>query len=219
MFVLDRPALIIVDMQNDFVRNGAPFEVPNAIATVPRIQALATLFRNLSLPVIYTRYIADDLYLPLQGRLSWIAKLKPPVQACVPGVFRQYGDAAGERETTAIIDELAPRPDDLIVDKIYFSAFHLTDLGQRLRAMSVSSLVITGTVTEMCVEDTARHAVHFGFPTAVVSDAVSSNDDMGHAAALSAFDRNFGWVLTTEQVAGMVAGAPGLGAGSLAASS
>ena len=120
MFDAQAPTLIVVDMQNDFVRLGAPFEVTDARATIPQIRRIATMFRHCLLPVIYTRYIADERYFRLQGRLSWIRKLAPPVQACVPGVFRCYGDVAGEREGVEIIDELTPEPGDIIVDKVYF---------------------------------------------------------------------------------------------------
>ncbi|ESR27071.1 isochorismatase [Lutibaculum baratangense AMV1] len=99
-----------------------------------------------------------------------------------------------------MVDELEPRPEETVVDKVYFSAFHETDLDQTLRDLRVNSLIVTGTITEMCVEDTARHAVHHGYRTVVVSDAVASNDLAGHEAALRAFEKNYGWVLPSESI-------------------
>ncbi|WP_137387610.1 cysteine hydrolase family protein [Rhodoligotrophos defluvii] len=197
---LKDPALIVVDMQNDFVRQGAPFEVPEARETIPTIARLIARFRAQGRPVIFTRYLAHPLYLPLKHKLTWIAALEPPINACVPGFMRAYGDVEGMRDVAAVVDELPPSAADPIVDKIYFSAFHGTDLEQRLASLAVGSVVVTGTVVEMCVEDTARHAVHFGLPTVMVSDAVSSNDPGAKRAALDGFARNYGWVMPAEAI-------------------
>lgn len=199
---LANPVLIVVDMQNDFVREGAPFEVPDARRTVAAITRLIAAFRGLGRKVIFTRYIADPLYRPLGRHLAWIRALDPPVNACVPGFARYYRDVSGPRESIAVIDELAPEPEDIVLDKVYFSSFHGTDLDRQLAALGAGSLVICGTVTEMCVEDTARHAVHFGYPTTLASDAVSSNTPAVHQAALDAFARNYGFVAKTEEIIG-----------------
>jgi len=195
-------ALVVVDMQNDFVRAGAPFEVPEARRAIPSIAGLIALFRGQAGPVVYTRYIADRLYRPLAPRLAWLGFLDPPISACVPGVRRRYGDVAGEREGVAIIDELRPEAGDMVLDKIFYSAFHGTDLGARLDRYRVRSLVVTGTVAEMCVEDTARHAVHFGYAATIVKDAVASRSPDGERWALEGFGRNYGWV---SDVGGTVA--------------
>lgn len=197
---LANPVLIVVDMQNDFVREGAPFEVPEARRTIAAIARLIASFRAQGRKVIFTRYVADPLYRPLGEHLAWIRALDPPVNACVPGVSRSYRDATEARETIAIIDELAPQADDIVLDKVYFSSFHGTDLDQRLAALAADDLVICGTVTEMCVEDTARHAVHFGYPTLIAADAVSSNNQAAHQAALDGFARNYGFVAKTAEI-------------------
>lgn len=202
---LSAPALLIIDMQNDFVRVGAPLEVPASRATIPVIGRLAAAFRAAGRPVVFTRYVADAFYRPLAGRLPWIRLLEPPVEACVPGRQRHYPELGAAREGVAVIDELQPRDGDLVLDKIYYSAFHRTDLDDRLRALGVGSVVVVGTVTEMCVEDTARHAVHHGYPTLIVRDAVSSGSAEGEAAALAAFERNFGWVADSPSVFDLLA--------------
>lgn len=203
-----RPALIIVDMQNDFVRRGAPMEVPAARAVIGAIKALLVGFRRAGLPVVFTRYIACDGYRHLAGRLGWLRLLEEPTHACVPGVRRSYGDVPGERQAIDVIDELAPAEGETVVDKVYYSAFFRTDLEARLEAMKVDSLVITGTLTEMCVEDTARQAVHFGYPTIMVRDGVASNDTVTHNATLDAFERNYGWTLDCDKVLSLIAPMP-----------
>ncbi len=200
-----RPALVIVDMQNDFVRVGAPMEVPAARAILPDLTRLLTAFRVAGLPVVYTRYVAAPDYRHLQGRLSWLKLIEPPVSACVPGHRRHYGDLDDERDVADVVDELAPKARDIIVDKIFFSAFHDTALHGLLRTAEVDALVITGTLTEMCVEDTARHAVHHAYPTAMVSDCVATNVPDAQAATLKAFGDNYGWVLNCATACAAIA--------------
>lgn len=196
-------------MQNDFVRRRAPMEVPDARRVVPANQRLLAGFRRAGLPVVFTRYIACGDYAHLAGRLPWIRLLDPPVCACVPGHFRQYADRSSALDCADVIDELAPLPGEAVVDKPFFSAFHRADLHERLHAVGADGLLVTGTLTEMCVEDTARHAVHWGYPTVMVSDAVASNDAEAHAAALRSFARNYGWALGTDAALAMIQRRPG----------
>lgn len=201
----NRPALVIVDMQNDFVRAGAPMEVPGARTILPELSRLLEAFRAAGLPVFYTRYVAAPDYRHLQERLSWLKLIEPPVSACVPGHRRHYCDLTGDRDVADVVDELAPAPQDLIVDKFCFSAFHNTPLHEMLRSADVDALFITGTLTEMCVEDTARHAVHHAYPTAIISDCVASNSIAAQATALKAFSENYGWVMDSTAASAAVA--------------
>ncbi|RKF12575.1 cysteine hydrolase [Roseovarius spongiae] len=194
------PALIVVDMQNDFVRRGAPMEVPSSRDIVVRLQALISAFRARSLPVVFTRYVAAPDYRHLQTRLPWLELIEPPVSACLPGHMRGYADVDQDRDAAAMIDELAPEPRDIVIDKIFYSAFFKTNLHQQLQSLGVDALAVTGTLTEMCVEDTARHAVHHGYPTAMVRDAVASNSPTRHDAALDAFAGNYGWVMDASEI-------------------
>ncbi|TPK45084.1 MULTISPECIES: cysteine hydrolase [unclassified Mesorhizobium] len=197
---LKNPALMVVDMQNDFVRRHAPMEVASARETIPSIGRLIAAFRGNGKPVVFTRYVADSLYQALAGKLTWIKLTDAPTHACVPGFMRSYGDVEGMRDAAEVIDELAPQDGDIVLDKVYFSAFHATDLAKTLKLLAVDGLVFVGTVAEMCVEDSCRHAVHFGYPTIVVEDAVSSNHPPSRQAMLDAFARNYGWVMTTDRL-------------------
>jgi nicotinamidase-related amidase len=185
------PALLIVDMQNDFVRVGAPLEVPEARATIDAHRALLEVFRGRGLPVLYTRFLASPSPTLLW---EWSPQLRPPVKCCWKGHLRRYADIGAERDCTDVIDELAPRAGDHQVEKFGYGAFHGTSLDATLRALGVESLVVTGTVTQICVEETAREAFHHGYRTTVVSDAVSSYLPHLHAATLENFARKFGWV-------------------------
>lgn len=157
---LRHAALVVVDMQNDFVRMGAPLEVPDARDTIPAHQALIAAFRARSRPVIYTKFLSyPDYYLLWE----WSPECEPPTRCCWKGVARRYGDTDGELECTDIIGEIYPDAGDEIVEKYGYGAFHGTGLAERLRARGVESLAVTGTVTQICVEETARQAFHHGF--------------------------------------------------------
>ena len=99
-----------------------------------------------------------------------------------------------------MVDELAPGPDDLVVDKFGYGSFHGTELDEHLRANGIRSLVVAGTVTQICVEETAREAFHHGYRTTVVADAVSSYAPHLHAATLENFALKFGWVAAADTV-------------------
>jgi nicotinamidase-related amidase len=104
-----------------------------------------------------------------------------------------------------VIDELEPASGDVIIDKYGYGAFHETPLAETLRSRSIVSLVITGTVTQICVEETAREAFHHGFHTTMVSDAVSSFAPDLHAATLKNFAMKFGWVAQSADVLAQLA--------------
>jgi len=195
--VLSRTALLVVDMQNDFVRVGAPQEVPDTRSTIPVIRMLIDRFHDLDRPVIYTRFIAGPEP-TLMWR--WSPQLEPPLRSCWPGTMRTYPDAAGPREGIAVIDELAPRPGDLTVDKMGYGAFHRTILLDLLHARGVDTVVVTGTVTQICVDETVRGAFEAGIQAVAVRDGVSSFDPELHEAALRNLAQKFARVMTAAQV-------------------
>jgi nicotinamidase-related amidase len=190
-------ALIIVDMQNDFVRTGAPLEVPSARETISANQSLIRVYRKRNLPVIYTKFLSRPHYYLLW---EWSPQCKPPTKCCWKGHERSYKDIDGRRECTEIIDELRPEPNDIIIEKFGYGAFHDTDLSKIVRSFGLNAVVITGTVTQICVEETAREAFHHGFRATVVEDAVSSFAPDLHAATLKNFAMKFGWVSKSENI-------------------
>lgn len=204
------PALLVVDMQNDFVRAGAPLEVPSARDTIAPHRRLIAAFRAAGRPVVYTKFLSHQHETLLW---NWSPQCRPPVKCCWKGHLRTYGDGDGPRDCAEIIDELPPAAGDLVIEKYGYGAFHDTGLAGRLRAMRVMSLFITGTVTQICVEETAREAFHHGFPTTLVADAVSSFDAGLHAATLRNFAMKFGWVEESGAVVARLGARPGVAAG------
>jgi nicotinamidase-related amidase len=191
-------AFIIVDMQNDFVRVGAPLEVPDTRATIRPIQEVTRLFRAAGRPVIYTRFITGEKETLLW---TWSPQIRAPQRCCRRGLVRRYEDLGAERECMAVIDELEVLPGDYVVDKYWYGAFHRTNLMDILEAEGVDTVLIAGTVTQICVEETARGAFHNELKTVVLRDCVSSFAPDLHEAALKNHAMKFGMVLDSAQVA------------------
>lgn len=183
-FALDaeRSALLVVDMQNDFVRAGAPQEVPQARATVPAIASLLGSFRAARRPVVFTRFTGG----PRKTLLwAWSPQCGPELRSCWPGVMRDFLDRPGEElEGHAVIDELTPQPGEPVVDKYRYGSFHNTGLEQLVRALGIMQVVVTGTVTQIGVEETVREGFHRELEMVVVREGVSSFDETLARASL-----------------------------------
>ena len=189
----ERSALVVVDMQNDFVRVGAPLEVPDARETIDVHLEVLDWFRTRSRPVVFTRFIAGPTPTLMW---KWSPVIAPPVCCCWPGFMREYADIEGARDCVAVIDELTPKPGEAQIDKYGYNAFHRTRLTDLLVAHGVDTVLITGTVTQICVEDTARGAFHEGFQAAVVADAVSSYAPELQRASLQTLAMKYARVVT-----------------------
>ncbi len=192
-----KAALLVVDMQNDFVRRGAPLEVAEARSTIDPILRLAKHFRAIRRPVIYTRFLAVQ-----SPSLMWLwsPQCGTEIKCCWEGESRRYEDAPHELDCVAVIDELQPAPNDPVIDKYGYGSFHSTNLDATLKSLGVESLVVTGTVAQICVEETAREAFHHGYRTVLVSDGVSSFDPELKSATLKNFAMKFGWVADSDTV-------------------
>jgi len=192
-----RTALLVVDMQNDFVRVGAPLEVPDARATIPATQRLIAFARDQGMPVIYTRFLAGPEYTLLW---EWSPVVGPETKCCWKGHYRYYEDIGREVDGSDVIDELYPQPGDGIVEKYGYNAFFGTNMLDMLRAHHRDMIIVAGTVTQICVEDTVRGAFHYGIRAVVASDAVSSFDDELHRVALRGIDMKYGRVLDVQGI-------------------
>ena len=191
-----KTAMIVVDMQNDFVAAGAPLESAAGRAMVPNLQRALACCREQGIPVIYTAHVhrADGCDLGLLGHAPPIARR----DALVAG-------SAG----AAIFPEIAPRDDEIVITKHRFSAFYGTDLEIILRGLGVTTVVITGVTTENCCHATARDAFFRDFQVIFLSDATATSDypDLGygslsadevHRATLVILARDTADVIPTE---------------------
>ncbi|HYM90569.1 MAG TPA: isochorismatase family cysteine hydrolase [bacterium] len=159
----EHTALIVVDMQNDFVDPRGSLCVGTARATVPAIARLCTFARAHGLTVVYTQdwHRPDDPEFALWGAHA---------------VAGTWG--------AEIVPDLAPRPEDLVVRKLRYDAFYGTSLDHELRQRRIAAVIVTGTVSNICVLHTAGSAALRWLQVIVPVDAVSALTEFDQQAAL-----------------------------------
>ena len=165
-----RSAMLIVDMQNSFcdprgvvVQVGGPlYDIEAVIESLTRCTARA---RELGMPVVLTRHGHSPGYEDM-GRSASAYPISGLVRAS-NGLVRGSWDHD-------IIDELKPKPEDIIVDKTRLDSFLHTPLESTLRSLAIDSVLIGGCVTNFCVETTVRSAWQRDFDVAVLADAVAA---------------------------------------------
>ncbi|NLG68606.1 MAG: cysteine hydrolase [Firmicutes bacterium] len=159
----DRTALVVVDMQNDFCRPEGRLYVPDAPATIPAIQRLLTMARQHHMPVFFTQ--------------DWHAPGDPE--------FAIWGEHAVAGTWGArIVDELEPLASERVVQKVRDDAFSGTTLDHELRLAGADTLVICGTVANICVHYTAASAALRWYKVVIPIDAVSALTPFDMEAAL-----------------------------------
>ena len=144
-----RTAPLVVDMQRGFVDPGEALEVPQAREIVPAIQRLLAVFRSRRLPVVFTEFVYSERVPLLVGDLH--PEHKPAQPGAPTGFGLPSSNCLEGHPSAETIPPLAPRPDELVVRKHGYDAFHGTPLDGALRARGVTSLVVTGTLTDICV--------------------------------------------------------------------
>lgn len=184
-----RCALLVIDMQNAFVAEGAPFEVPEARAMVPRLERLIRFCREHGMPIVWTQ--SDH---------------RPPYG----GLMLQKFPVIGEQRVLWQGEpsfEMYPRmlqPQEAVSEyrlvKHKYDAFFETSLDAILRYHDTDTVIITGTATNVCCESTARAAFMRDYHVAFLSDANASFDPVMHEATLKNIDLFFGRVMTTEEL-------------------
>lgn len=193
-----RTALLIVDMQRGFVDPGQAMEVPAAREAVPVIRALLDGFRARRLPVVFTEFT----YSPAVPIL--VGELHPEHRPAIPGAPRGFGlpsSSCLEGDASAhTIGALAPRPDELVVRKRWYDAFAGTELDGALRARGVTSLVVAGTMTDICVLSTVVGAFNHEYRISVVADGVATLWPEIQRATLDIVGRAFGRVVQSREV-------------------
>ena len=199
-FSLDpaKTALIVVDMQNEFLRKGGALYVPAAGKTIKNHQELIQTCRKIRIPIFFIKYITPPA--PTIWRKYAPTFAEPPLKGCWKGLVRYFPDVRKRLDATDIIKEIYPQPEDYVVEKNWFDSFWASPLEPYLRAHGTEYVIITGTVTEVCVEATAKGAYLRNFHTVVVSDAVSSATPKYHRLVLELLAKRWARVMKTSEV-------------------
>jgi ureidoacrylate peracid hydrolase len=198
-----RTALLVVDMQRAFVDPGQAMEVPPAREVVPRIQALVGIFRDKRLPVIFTEFT----YSPAAPLL--VGELHPEHRPAAPGDPTGFGRPSSSclegEDNARVIPELAPRAGELVVRKHYYDGFNGTVLDGALRARGIRTLVVTGTMTDVCVLATVIGGFNREYRMTVIEDGVATLWPEIQRATLDIIRRAYGRVVSAKEVADEVA--------------
>jgi nicotinamidase-related amidase len=203
-FAPSTTALVIIDLQRDFLEPGGFGELlGNDVALLDRVleptRALLAAARAAGILVIHTR----------EGH-------RPDLADCPPAKLRRGGLEVGigspgpngrvlvrGEDGHDIVDAVAPLPGEVVLDKPGKGAFYATDLELILRNHSVSSLLVCGVTTEVCVHTTVREANDRGFECLVLSDCCGSYFPEFHEVGLrmiAAQGGIFGWVAPSTEV-------------------
>lgn len=169
-------ALLIVDMQNDLVKEGGKLVVPTAKDTIPAIRKLLVEARLYGMFVAYTQdsHLPNDPEFPIWG------------EHCLIGTWGWE-----------IVDELKPQPNELVVQKRRYDGFYGTTLEHDLRVAGVDTLIVTGTVANICVLHTAGSAALRWFKVIVPKDGISALTDFDMEAALRQIYFLYRGIITT----------------------
>jgi ureidoacrylate peracid hydrolase len=204
-------AVLVVDMQNDFGAKGGMFDLAgvdlSAIrSTVEPTARVLNSARSQGIPVIYIKEALSSLYdagpphSPF-GQMSRRMSMGSEIVSPSGQPSRIHIEGCWNTE---IIPELSPREGELVITKRRWSAFHNTDLDERLRRLGVRYIIVTGCTTSVCIESTIRDAAMRDYACLLPADCTAQPTARGvpstHDASLQSIARSFGWVTTSHDV-------------------
>jgi ureidoacrylate peracid hydrolase len=189
-----RTALVVVDMQNYFVAEGFAAEVPEAREIVPNINRMAKALRSAGGTVVWIQTTA------VGAVETWGNHHKHMLTP--DRVHKRLAQLDENHEGFMVYPKLEALPGDLRVKKVKYSAFIVgsSDIDAQLKARGIETLLVTGTVTNVCCESTARDAMMLNFRTIMVTDGNAAVTDEDHNASLNAFYLTFGDVMSTDML-------------------
>jgi ureidoacrylate peracid hydrolase len=192
-----KTALIVVDLQNGFMDEEVAIAyVPTAVEIVPTVNKLAAAVRRTGGKVFWIKMTFDETNIKAWSQYFDI--LTPAKRA------RAIANMAPNARGHELYPTLEVRPEDEIVNKYRFSAFlpGTSELTERLHGQGYDTVLITGTVTNVCCESSARDAMMLNFKTIMVSDGNAARTDAEHNATLASFYSVFGDVMDTDFLIG-----------------
>jgi nicotinamidase-related amidase len=211
-----RTALLVMDMQRGFLDPGAALEVPPGRAIVPNVQRLLEVCRRRGLPVLFTEFVYATAVPCLRGDPFGPEHL-PARPGEATGFGRPSGNclvgpAAGQGANSAdVVAELAPRAEELVVRGHTYDKFYGTPLDLALRCQDIRYLIITGILTDVCVNCTLLSAAARDYRVTAVTDGVATLWPDLQQACFALWRRKFARLRSTAEVVAEVEGFPGKG--------
>lgn len=175
-------ALLVLDMQKFFLSADSHAFVPSAVPIVSRINKLISAFNSCSLPVIFTRHINTDKDCKMMGR--W------------------WKDILRENSQDSFLCEKLNSTGAKIINKTQYDAFYNTDLDSYLKDAGVSTLVVTGVMTHLCCETTARSAFVRGYQVYFPVDTTATYNARYHQSSLLNLSHGFAHVVLSNDLIG-----------------
>lgn len=177
-------AVIVIDMQNDFIAQGAPIECPGGRDIIPVLSGFLDFARSKNIPIVYTQ----EMHRMQKVDFGMELEREEP-EHCLEG-----------SEGVKLIDDLAPRPGDYVIPKRRYSAFYCTDLEILLKGLKKNTLIITGAATNVCVYATCLDAQQRDYRVVAVKDCVAGTDRELHQAFLRNIEYVLGDVASAEEL-------------------
>jgi nicotinamidase-related amidase len=188
-------ALLLQDLQNELIKGTRPVVPLSGAALIANCQKLLTKARAVGMPVIHVRVARrpdlKDAPRPPLGT--------PPGSSGAPSLIEGS-------EGAAIVAELTPRPEDVVVTKHTTSPFHTTDLGVYLRRFGVSTLLLTGYSTTGVVEGSLRDARDQDYDCVVVRDCCAAATVQEHDTCMDIVFPRMAWVASVDEVINAIRG-------------
>jgi len=183
----ENSALLVIDMQKFFLDPNSPSFTCGGMAILPNLKKLIASFRKAGRPVIYTCHVHHPDFIDA-GIMKWWWE-----GACLEGT-----------PESLVHDDIAPLEREKVIFKHRYSAFYNTDLETILRCLKIEDLVISGIMTNMCCESTARDAYYRDLKVHFLADATCSVNEEMHLASLLNLAFGFAYVTTAENIIGQL---------------
>ncbi len=197
-----RTALLVIDMQRSFMDPEASLGVSQAWDIVPGIQKLLGFCRNSDISVIFTKYIASPEIPCLR-----IDPFGPEHLPAIPGQPTGWGLPSSNSiigtegpENPDIIDELKPRPGELIIDGYTLDKFYGTPLDLALRSRDIRYLIIVGSMADLCLGATLFSAAMRDYRVTAVTDCIATIWPNVLQVMFDIFGRKLARLLNHDQV-------------------
>jgi len=209
-----RTALLVIDMQRGFLDPGAALEVPPGRDVVPHLRRLVEASRREGVPVLFTQFVyapavpclRGDPFGPehLPARPGGPTGFGLPSSNCLIAPVADRGPDSAE-----VIPELAPRPDELVVRGHTYDKFLGTPLDLALRSRDVRHLIVTGILTDVCVNCTLLSAANRDYRVTAVTDGVATLWPELQQACFTIWRRKFARLRDTAAVLAELGGLAG----------
>lgn len=170
-FALERPALLIIDLQSYFTSSDSPAYLRGVEFAIENIRKLKSAFEKVKLPVIATVHVGAS-----------------------PMMKKWWGNEVDKRWAVPVFSDV------LLFEKNTYDAFYSTKLEEGLRSRSINQLIITGVMTHLCCETTARSAFVRNFEVIMVEDALWDKNEWYHFTSLKNLAHGVAYIAKTEEI-------------------